>query len=85
MEIRKETVFYTQNGVRCYNRQDVAKMCGVSIQTLKLWEEANVIPEPIRDKNNYRYWDEKSVELIKEYANQSRKDRYGTIGGKNEE
>jgi predicted site-specific integrase-resolvase len=84
MEIIKETVYYTQSGVRCYSRQDVAKICGISIQTLKLWEDAKVIPEPIRDDNNYRYWDEPSLELIKEYANQSRKDRYGLVKGKNE-
>lgn len=85
MEIIKETVYHTPDGVRCYNRQDVAKLCNISIQTLKLWEEAKVIPEPIRDKNSYRYWDEPSVELIKEYANKTRKDRYGLVNGKSEE
>lgn len=85
MEIIKEVRYYTQSGVRCYSRQDVAKICNISIQTLKLWEDANVIPEPIRDKNNYRYWDEESLELIKEYSSQSRKDRYGTLNIKNEE
>jgi len=85
MEIIKETRYYTQSGVRCFNRQDVAKMCNISIQTLKLWEEAKVIPEPIRDKNNYMYWDQKNLELIKEYSNQSRKDRYGLVNGKGEE
>lgn len=67
---------------RMYQRNEVAKECGVSTQTIRLWEDAGVIPQSVRDSKNYRYWSERDLNKIKEYAGASRKDRYGNIGRK---
>ena len=63
-------------GKRVYSRKEVATMCGVSAQTIRLWEDAGKIPASTRDENDYRYWDEENVELIKEYAGKSVKERH---------
>jgi DNA-binding transcriptional MerR regulator len=55
-------------GERVFSRTEVATICGVSNQSLRLWEDAGVIPQSTRDENNYRYWTEEQVEQIKEYA-----------------
>ena len=55
-------------GKRVYSRQEIADICGVSTQTVRLWEEHGRIPLSKRDENEYRYWDEDDLELIKEYA-----------------
>ena len=54
-------------GKRVYSRKEVATLCGVSTQTIRLWEDAGRIPASIRDENDYRYWDEDIVKIIKEY------------------
>lgn len=62
-------------GKRVYSRKEVATICGVSTQTIRLWEDAGRIPASIRDENDYRYWDEDNVEIIKEYSSKSVKER----------
>jgi predicted site-specific integrase-resolvase len=55
-------------GERVYSRTEVARICGVSTQSLRLWEDAGVIPQATRDENGYRYWTEAEVEQIEKYA-----------------
>ena len=62
-------------GKRVYSRKEVATMCGVSAQTIRLWEDAGSIPSSTRDENGYRYWDEDAIEEVKRYAGTSIKDR----------
>lgn len=62
-------------GKRVYSRKEVATMCGVSAQTIRLWEDAGSIPASTRDENGYRYWDEDTIEEVKRYASTSIKDR----------
>lgn len=62
-------------GKRVFSRKEVADLCGVSAQTIRLWEDADKIPASTRDENEYRYWDEEGVAIIKEYAGKSRKER----------
>lgn len=67
---------------RMYRRNEVAQEVGVTTQTIRLWEDAKVIPQSVRDDNNYRYWSEEDLEKIKAYASISRKERYGNVAGK---
>lgn len=60
---------------RVYTRKEVADMVGVSTQTIRLWEDAGVIPASVRDENDYRYWKEAELEQIKAYADLPAKDR----------
>lgn len=62
-------------GKRVYSRKEVATMCGVSAQTIRLWEDAGSIPASTRDENGYRYWDEDTIEEVKRYSSTSLKDR----------
>lgn len=62
-------------GKRVYTRKEVADICGVSNQTIRLWEKAKVIPLSVRDENDYSYWDDEALEKIKEYAQLPIKDR----------
>lgn len=66
-------------GKRVYSRKEVATICGVSAQTIRLWEDANLIPHSFRGDNNYRYWSEEDLAKIKEYASTPRKERYGNL------
>lgn len=61
---------------RVYSRKEVATICGVSCQTIRLWEDAGVIPASTRDENDYRYWDEDTLTQIKEYAKTPVKERH---------
>ena len=63
-------------GKRVCSRKEVATLCGVSAQTIRLWEDAGKIPASTRDENDYRYWVEDDVESIKEYAGTSIKERH---------
>lgn len=63
-------------GKRVYSRKEVATMCGVSAQTIRLWEDSGKIPASTRDENDYRYWDEDALEKIQEYAGTPVKDRH---------
>ncbi|GKH50294.1 hypothetical protein CE91St46_14050 [Eubacteriales bacterium] len=62
-------------GKRVFSRKEVADICGVSTQTIRLWEKAELIPLSVRDENNYSYWDEEALEKIKEYSQLSIKER----------
>ena len=57
-----------ETGKRVYSRKEVATLCEVSPQTIRLWEDAKAIPPSTRDENGYRYWDEEALTQIKEYA-----------------
>lgn len=63
-------------GKRVYSRKEVADICGVSAQTIRLWEDAEKIPPSTRDENGYRYWDEDALEKVKEYAGTPVKERH---------
>lgn len=71
--------------IKYYTRKEVADQCGVSTQTIRLWEEAGVIPAPKRMENGWRFWDEETTNLIIEYSSKSRKERYGNVAGKHED
>ena len=60
---------------RVYTRKEVADLVGVSTQTIRLWEDAEVIPPSVRDDNGYRYWKDEELEKIKAYAELPAKDR----------
>ncbi|MBE6561204.1 MAG: MerR family DNA-binding transcriptional regulator [Ruminococcaceae bacterium] len=60
---------------RVYTRKEVADLVGVSTQTIRLWEDAGVIPPSVRDDNGYRYWKDEELEKIKAYAELPAKDR----------
>jgi DNA-binding transcriptional MerR regulator len=60
---------------RVYTRKEVANLVGVSTQTIRLWEDAGVIPPSVRDVNGYRYWKDAELEKIKAYADLPAKDR----------
>lgn len=60
---------------RVYTRKEVADLVGVSTQTIRLWEDAGVIPPSVRDDNGYRYWKDDELEQIKAYADLPAKDR----------
>lgn len=60
---------------RVYTRKEVADLVGVSTQTIRLWEDAGVIPSSVRDENDYRYWKDAELERIKDYAKLPAKDR----------
>lgn len=55
-------------GQRVYSRKEVATICGVSTQTIRLWEDAGHIPVSTRDDTGARYWDDEALTQIKEYA-----------------
>lgn len=39
-------------GKRVFSRKEVADLCGVSAQTIRLWEDAGKIPASTRDAND---------------------------------
>lgn len=55
-------------GKRVYSRKEVANLCGVTTQTIRMWEDAGSIPASTRDENDYRYWTEDAVAIIRSYA-----------------
>lgn len=63
-------------GARMYSRTEVAEAAGVSTQTIRIWEDAEVIPKAVR-VGDKRYWDESGLRAITTYANLPRKERYG--------
>lgn len=63
-------------GKRVYTRKEVATLCGVSTQMVRIWEDKGYIPASVRDENDYRYWDEDTLQEVLKYANMSVKDRH---------
>ena len=55
-------------GERVYSRKEVADICHVSPQTIRLWEDAGLIPHSERTENDYRYWAEDALKVIQKYA-----------------
>ena len=51
-----------------YSTKEVTDILGVSPRTLYRWLKAGKIPEPQRDRNQYRIFTKEDVEQIKEYA-----------------
>jgi predicted DNA-binding transcriptional regulator AlpA len=49
----------------------VARLAGVSKQTLVRWITAHKIPEPIRDRNGWRFWTEAETLAVLEFANRT--------------
>lgn len=66
-------------GKRVYTRKEVATLCGVSTQMVRIWEDKGYIPKSMRDENDYRYWDEDTLQEVLKYANMSVKDRHKLI------
>lgn len=62
-------------GKRVFSRKEVAKLCGVTTQTIRMWEDAKVIPVATRDENDYRYWYADEVATILEYSSTPLKER----------
>jgi len=62
-------------GKRVFSRKEVANLCGVTTQTIRMWEDAGAIPLSARDENNYRYWYADEVATIIDYAGKPLKER----------
>jgi len=45
----------------------VAKMLGISVQSLRNWEKQGIIPKPKRRPTNHREYADADIEAIKEY------------------
>lgn len=83
------------NGVIHYTVTEVAQLCNVSTQSVKLWNKASdkneenggerLIPPPHVEPNGYKYWSEADTKKIIEYAGKSHKERYGNMSTKREE
>ncbi len=54
--------------------QDVAQKTGVSTKTIRYYEEIGLLPNPARDDNNYRQYDERDVERLRLVAGARRLD-----------
>jgi len=51
-----------------YYMGDAAREAGISARTLYRWIKEGKVPEADRDRNNWRVFDKKTVDQIKEYA-----------------
>ena len=77
------------NGIIHYTPTEVSQLCGISTQTIKLWNKASeqreeagegrLIPAPHTEPNGYKYWSAEDTQKIVEYAGQSHKERYGNM------
>lgn len=77
------------NGIIHYTPTEVSQLCGISTQTIKLWNKASdkreeagderLIPAPHIEPNGYKYWSAEDTQKIVEYAGQSHKERYGNM------
>lgn len=77
------------NGIIHYTATEVSQLCGISTQTIKLWNKASeqreeagegrLIPAPHTEPNGYKYWSAEDTQKIIEYAGQSHKERYGNM------
>lgn len=67
-----------KTGKRVYTRTEVARMCDVTTQTIRMWEDINAIPHSERDdESGYRYWDSDAIKEVIKYANMSMRERRG--------
>lgn len=83
------------NGVIYYTATEVSQLCGKSTQIIKIWNKVSdereaagderLIPAPHIEPNGYKYWSAEDTAKIKEYAEISRKDRYGKLKVKKQE
>jgi Predicted transcriptional regulators len=48
-----------------YLRNQVAKIANINIETLRYYEQIGLIPSPMRDKNEYRLYDDNTIEKLK--------------------
>jgi DNA-binding transcriptional MerR regulator len=55
-----------------YTTSTLAELVGVHPNTLKLWEDQGIIPEPKRDSVNRRIYSDEEVERIKRIAAERR-------------
>jgi DNA-binding transcriptional MerR regulator len=53
-----------------YSIGQVAKMLGVSRESLRSWERQGFIPKPMRILNNLRRYTDADIEAIKEFLSQ---------------
>lgn len=44
-----------------YTRKDIARLFHIGKETLRYYEKINLIPEPARDKNDYRVYSEEDI------------------------
>jgi len=61
------------NGIIHYTATEVSQLCGVSTQTIKLWNKASeqreeagegrLIPAPHTEPNGYKYWSAEDIPL----------------------
>ncbi len=49
--------------------KNVSEIVGVSTSTINRWIKDEKIPAPDRDRNNWRVYDEETVDKIKQFAN----------------
>lgn len=57
------------NGTTYYQAKEVADLLGVSKQTLLRWiREEKVVDAKYRNRNGWRFFDEKEIESLKTYA-----------------
>lgn len=50
-----------------YNSSELARLLGVSKNTLIRWEEDGIIPKPLRDGRGWRVWTKEALETIIEF------------------
>ena len=55
--------------MRFYKTSEVAKVVGVTKETLYKWLRQGKIPEPDRDYRNYRIWTEADIRNCLKYKN----------------
>lgn len=56
-------------GKKLYSTNDVAEKAGVSRDTILRWLRDGKIPEPDRDRNGWRIFNDQELKVILRYAN----------------
>jgi excisionase family DNA binding protein len=61
-----------------FTTQEVADLAGVTKRCILNWLRDGKIPEPDRDRNQYRIWTQKDVSIVLAYtAQRSKPQRWG--------